>query len=108
MRHLLTILLLITASLHAESPPDLRTRKTGSDWPKFLGPNGDGTSPEKGILTTWPREGLKVVWEVPMGLGFAPSVVSKGRLFHFDRFQNDNRLSCRNAETGKLFWKFEY
>ena len=43
-----------------------------------------------------------------MGLGFAPPTVSRGRLFHFDRFGDDNRLTCRNAETGKLLWKFEY
>jgi PQQ-like domain len=108
MRHLVTVALLLAPALHAESPPDLRTRKTGSDWPTFLGSTGDGVSPEQGILTKWPRDGLKVVWEAPMGLGFAPPVVSRGRLFHFDRFRDDNRLSCRNAETGKLLWKFEY
>jgi outer membrane protein assembly factor BamB len=104
----LAVLLLVASAVHAEPPPDLWTRKAGSDWPRFLGPTGNGASPEKGILTTWPKEGLKVLWEAPMGLGFAPPTVSRGRLFHFDRFLNDNRLTCRNAETGKLLWKFEY
>jgi len=87
---------------------DLRTRKTGVDWPTFLGPAQDGSSPEKGISTNWPREGPKVIWETPMGQGYAPPSISKGRLFHFDRFADTARLSCRNAETGKLLWKFEY
>lgn len=100
--------LLVASVAHAESPPDLWTRKSGSDWPRFLGPTGDGVSPEKDILTTWPKDGLKVLWEAPMGMGFAPPTVSRGRLFHFDRFRDDNRLTCRNAETGKLLWKFEY
>ena len=104
----LAITLLTVSLIHAEAPADLGTRKGGSDWPRFLGPDGDGVSPEKGILTKWPKGGLKVLWEAPMGQGFAPPVVSRGRLFHFDRFGNDNRLSCRNAETGKLLWKFEY
>ena len=103
-----SLVLLFASVAHAESPPDLWTRKAGSDWPRFLGPTGDGVSPEKGILTTWPKEGLKVLWEAPMGLGYAPPTVSRGRLFHFDRFRDDNRLTCRNAETGKLLWKFEY
>jgi outer membrane protein assembly factor BamB len=107
MRALLALVVVSTAA-SAESPPDLWTRKTGSDWPRFLGPTGDGTSPETGILTTWPKTGLKVVWETPMGDGFAPPAVSRGRVFHFDRFRNDNRLTCRNAETGQLLWKFEY
>jgi outer membrane protein assembly factor BamB len=104
----LAICLIIAATSRAESPPDLWTRKAGFDWPKFLGPTSNGVSTETGILTKWPREGLKVVWEVPMGQGFAPPVVSGGRLLHFDRFKDDNRLTCRNAETGALIWKFEY
>src|SRR5262249_41897308 len=74
----------------------------------FLGPTRDGVSAEKGILTQWPKEGLHVVWEAEMGMGFAPPVISKGRLFHFDRFGNNARLTCRNDETGKRLWTFEY
>lgn len=91
-----------------EDKPDIRTRKSGSDWPCFLGPTRNGSSPETGILKKWPKEGLKVLWEAQMGLGFAPPVIDKGRLFHFDRFGDAARLTCRNAETGKLLWKFEY
>ena len=91
-----------------DEPVDLRTRKDGSDWPRFLGPTCNGVSPEKGILTNWPKAGLKVVWQASLGDGFAPPVVSKGRLFHFDRFENNARLTCRNAETGKELWRFEY
>jgi len=104
----LCLLFLLSSIAHAELPPDLRTRKTGSDWPMFLGPTSNNVSTEAGILTKWPREGLKVVWEAPMGLGYAPPVTSRGRLFHFDRFGDDCRLTCRNAETGKLIWKYEY
>jgi outer membrane protein assembly factor BamB len=91
-----------------EDKPDLRTRKTGSDWPCLLGPAHNGVSPEKGIITKWPKEGLKVLWETQMGFGYAPPVVSKGRLYHFDRFGDEARLTCRNAETGQRLWKFEY
>ncbi|MCE9533138.1 MAG: PQQ-like beta-propeller repeat protein [Planctomycetes bacterium] len=94
--------------VEGEEKADLRTRKNGVDWPTFLGPTQDGVSPEKGISTTWPKDGLKPIWEAQMGLGYAPPVVSKGRLFHFDRFGENNRLTCRNAETGKLLWKFEF
>ncbi len=104
----LCVLFFFVSMACAETPPDLRTRKTGSDWPMFLGPTSNNVSAESGILTKWPREGLKVVWEAPMGLGYAPPVTSRGRLFHFDRFGDDCRLSCRNAETGKLLWKYEF
>src|SRR5262249_36402338 len=55
--------------------PDLRTRKAGSDWPGFLGPLGTSVSSEKGIISPWPKEGLRVVWHKRIGLGYAmPSV----------------------------------
>src|SRR3954470_19688153 len=66
-------------------PPDLRTRKTGDDWPGFLGPNGDSTSREQGILTKWPAAGPPLVWQRPVGSGYAMPSISRGRLFLFDR-----------------------
>ena len=55
-------------------PPDLRTRKTGSDWPHFLGPTGDSVSTEKGILSPWPKEGPRIVWQKKLGIGYAHAV----------------------------------
>ncbi|MBY0514764.1 MAG: hypothetical protein K2P78_12720, partial [Gemmataceae bacterium] len=80
---------------------------TAADWPTFLGPTQDGVSPEKGV-TPWPKEGLRKVWECELGIGFAPPVVAGGRLFHFDRFDDTCRLTCREAATGKFLWKYEY
>src|SRR5947208_6521403 len=37
-------------------------KRPGVDWPVFLGPTGDGKSPEKG-LRPWPSEGPRIVWE---------------------------------------------
>ena len=96
----------------AELPPppegNLWTRKNGVDWPTFLGPSGDSKSPEKGILTTWPVGGLKVVWQKPVGTGYGAPTVSQGRLYQFDRFGDIARVYCRQAETGQELWRFEY
>ncbi|MBA4187913.1 MAG: hypothetical protein C0467_07830 [Planctomycetaceae bacterium] len=81
---------------------------SGADWPTILGPTRDGISPEKGIITPWPKTGLKKLWECPLGIGFAPPVVVGGKLFHFDRFENKARATCREAASGKELWKFEY
>lgn len=124
MRRSLAFLVLLTLSLPSllssaaepkqESlPADLGTRKAGVDWPSFLGPNGDGTSPEKGIRTKWraasPEDsGLKLVWSKPLGIGYDPPTISRGRLFQFDRFGGKARLYALNAETGAPLWKYEY
>jgi hypothetical protein len=89
-------------------PPDLRTRKDGVDWPRFLGPNGDSTSPEKGILRVWPRQGPRIVWHRPLGIGYSMPVISRGRLFLFDRIDNTARLRCWKSENARPLWTFEY
>lgn len=89
-------------------PPSLSTRQQGVDWPCFLGPQRDGHSPETGILTDWPADGLRVVWQCEVGIGYAGGAISRGRYFQFDRLENLARLVCRNAESGQELWRFEY
>src|SRR5262245_36131629 len=92
----------------ADVVPDLRTRKTGSDWESFLGPAGTSVSSEKGIIAPWPKEGLRVVWTEKIGNGYVMPTISKGRLFLFDHAGDKNRLRCLKSETGEFLWKFEY
>jgi outer membrane protein assembly factor BamB len=90
------------------SAADLRTRKSGSDWPTFLGPLRTGVSPEKGILSPWPKDGLRVVWQKQVGIGYGMPSISRGRLFQFDRHGDNARLTCLRSETGEFLWQFEY
>jgi outer membrane protein assembly factor BamB len=69
---------------------------------------GNSISPEKGIISPWPKEGLHVVWSKQLGTGYAMPSISRGRLFLFDRHGDNARLSCLKSETGEFLWKFEY
>ena len=88
--------------------PDLRTRKSGSDWPSFLGPTGDGKSSEKFPIEPWPISGPPLIWRTDIGESYGAPTISRGRLFIFDRHQNLARLSCMRSERKKLLWQFEY
>ena len=88
--------------------PDLRTRKSGSDWPSFLGPTGDGKSSEKFPIEPWPISGPPLIWRTKIGESYGAPTISRGRLFIFDRHQNLARLSCMRSESKKLLWQFEY
>jgi outer membrane protein assembly factor BamB len=92
----------------ASDVPNLWTRQTGVDWPKFLGPNEDSKSPETGILTKWPAAGPKIVWQRELGTSYDMPTISRGRLFQFDRTGDTARAVCLNAETGEELWHFEY
>lgn len=98
----------VTAKPGDPLPKDLRTRRTGSDWPGFLGPTGDSVSTEKGILSPWAKEGPRIVWDKETGEGYGMPSISSGRLFLFDRIGNRARLRCFKSETGDPLWTFEY
>ena len=90
-----------------EGPKSLWTRETGEDWPIFLGPRRDGKSKETGFRPkAWKETPPKLVWGLELGEGYAPCTVSRGRVFHYDRDGDMNRLRCLNAETGKTLWTF--
>src|SRR5579862_836960 len=58
---------------------------SGADWPQFMGPNGDGTSTEKGLARTWPVDGPKVLWTVSVGPGYGGAAVREGKVYLLDR-----------------------
>ncbi len=90
-----------------EQVPDLRNRKTGEDWPRFLGPTQDGKSSETGIRTDW-SSGLPIVWQIELGEGYSAPTTSLGRLFMFDRLGNTIRLRALSSEIGAELWSRTY
>ena len=103
MRHLLGWLFVVLIAAPAAAQV-----KDGSDWPRFLGPLGTSVSTEKGIVTHWPKEGPKVVWQRKVGIGYSAPVISKGKLYLFDRKFNLATLTCMTADTGQTLWTFDY
>lgn len=75
------------------------------DWPQWHGPNRDGISKETGLLKTWPKEGPKVLWQTPLGLGYSCVAVADGRVF--TQFQKDGAqwAVALDEKTGKELWK---
>ena len=80
-----------------------------ADWPQFMGPNRDGASPETGLARTWPAEGPKVLWTLPLGQGYASPSVRDGEIYLLDRVdQKQDVLRCLSLEDGKEKWNFAY
>jgi outer membrane protein assembly factor BamB len=80
-----------------------------ADWPQYYGPRRDSTSTEKGLLRTWPKEGPKVLWTVPLGPGFAAPAVSRGRVYLLDREDKvGDTLRVWDLASGKEVWNFAY
>lgn len=92
----------------ADTLSNLWTRKMGVDWETFLGPTGDSKSSETGFVAPWPKEGPRIVWQAELGTSYGIGAVSRGRYFQFDRHDDQARLTCFHAETGKELWRWEY
>jgi outer membrane protein assembly factor BamB len=85
------------------------TLAAGADWPQFMGPNGDGTSSEKGLLRAWPADGPKVLWTVAVGPGYGGVAIRDGKVYALDRVgQQKDVLRCLDLESGREDWTFSY
>jgi outer membrane protein assembly factor BamB len=94
-------------TFHA-APKPLATGAVTHDWPCFLGPTHNAVSSETKLLDALPAGGPKLVWEAKRGTGYAAPAIWKGKLVTLDRMGDNERVDCRETETGKLLWRYEY
>ena len=63
----------------------------------------------RGLLRTWPQDGPKVLWTVPMAAGFGGPAVSGGNVYLLDRDEKvGDTLRVLDLANGKELWTFAY
>jgi outer membrane protein assembly factor BamB len=121
MARLVTINLIaiLVASLHVV--PAARA----DDWPQWLGPRRDGVWREEGLLSRFPREGLKIRWRAAVAGGYSGPAVANGKVYVADftpgaevtrpgnpykriTQRGSERVSCFDEATGKVVWAHSY
>ena len=55
---------------------------SAQDWPQFLGPNRNSTSPQKGILRSWPAGGPKFYGQQMSAPDMAALSLKKGKFIY--------------------------
>ncbi len=79
------------------------------DWPQFLGPNGNSSTTQDGLLRTWPAEGPEVLWTTDLGIGFGGPVIKDGKAYLLDRDDAvGDYMRCFDMSTGEELWKYGY
>jgi outer membrane protein assembly factor BamB len=95
MLRTLPVLLLLTAPAVA------------ADWPQFLGPNRDSTTPDK--FPAW-KDKPKEVWKKAVGEAHSSPVVANGLVYVFAKVDKKEAesLTAFDAKTGEERWSKSY
>lgn len=85
---------------------------SAADWPQWRGPSRDNVWRESGLMQSFPKEGLKVRWRVPVGHSWSSPVIAGGRVYVTDvmleKPKATERLLCLDEATGKVLWIHEH
>jgi outer membrane protein assembly factor BamB len=98
--------------LHAQ-PAAARGPSRVEDWPEVGGKGRQSVWNETGILETFPRDGLKVLWRTPIRAGYTGPAVSNGRVFVLDWVETKKPTGTERAlaldeKTGRVLWTHEW
>jgi outer membrane protein assembly factor BamB len=77
-------------------------------WPNWMGPNHDGISDERGWSTEWPEDGLPIVWQRQIGIGFSSVSIAGKHLFTMGHVDGHEVIYCLDLETGNTVWSYPY
>ncbi len=78
-----------------------------ANWPQWRGPSRDGISGESGLLTQWPAEGPKLLWQVnKIGDGYSTPAVVGDRLYLISNKGLDNEfIQALDTADGHQIWE---
>jgi len=90
---------------------DGQPAKLPGAWARFRGPRLDNISREDTPLArSWPKEGPKALWTLPVGEGYAGAAIRNGRVYllDYDQKAHADALRCLSLADGKEIWRFTY
>lgn len=85
----------------------LVTSGSADDWPQWRGPQRDGHSPEPGLLTEWPKDGPKLMWQrTDIGSGYSTPAVVGDRIYLLsNEGMEDEFVQALDAKNGTRLWR---
>ena len=77
------------------------------DWPAWRGPEMNGISREKGLVSSWSPDGENLLWKSKDLATRSTPIVMNGKLYALARWnpasaQEGEKVFCADAATGKL------
>jgi outer membrane protein assembly factor BamB len=79
------------------------------EWPRFLGPRGDGTSFASEWNKDWSKKQPKKLWETEVGTGCSSIAIANGRAVTVGQVEaGKDTVFCFDPVTGAKMWAFSY
>src|SRR5436190_52570 len=77
---------------------------TRNYWTSLRGPNRDGKYDEMAVLTSWPSQGLQLLWKEPVGVGYASISVAEERAYTIEQRRRQEVVAAYDVNTGRELW----
>lgn len=77
-------------------------------WPQWRGPHRDGSIHVADFSTNWPKKGLPLLWQKPIGRGYSSFAVKDGRLYSLFQEAGKEVVACWRVENGEEVWRHSY
>jgi outer membrane protein assembly factor BamB len=75
------------------------------DWPQWRGPDRTDVSRETGLLTTWPKEGPRLLWTFDRaGIGYSGPAIVAGKLYTLGARGDTEYVLAIDSKTGQELW----
>jgi outer membrane protein assembly factor BamB len=81
------------------------------DWSQFRGPGHNGIGKGSGrLMRSWDTAGLRQLWGVDVGDGYAGPAILNGRVYlmDYDAAHKQNALRCLSLDDGAEIWRYSY
>ena len=73
-------------------------------WTNFRGPRRDGKYDETSVSTTWPANGLPVLWRQPVGVGHSSFAVADGKAYTIEQRRGQEVVAAYDLGSGRELW----
>lgn len=84
-------------------PPDMQ----GLSFRQFLGDNRDGKVVGVELSEDWGAHPPEIIWEVPVGGGWAGVAIAEGRLITLEQHDDIEKVVCYRMVDGKQIWSVD-
>ena len=78
------------------------------DWPKWRGPDGNGTASETDWNPAALESGPDILWQASVGAGYSSLAISDGRVYTLGNKNGEDTVYCLDMLSGKVLWEYSY